>query len=90
MKPAARAALVFMVFFGTYALTWLLILLLPLGSLDWYGGVIALIAAIAVARYTRVHYSGAGWCAGRQLRSVSLPTPEFPLCNRVCCSPLSH
>jgi hypothetical protein len=64
MKLAARATLVFMVFFGTCTLTWLLILLLPLGSLDGFGGVIALIAAIAVASYTRVHYSGAGWCAG--------------------------
>jgi hypothetical protein len=55
MKTASRAALVFMVFFGTYVLTWLLMLLLPLGSLDWIGSVIALVTAIVVARYTWVH-----------------------------------
>ena len=54
MKPALRAAWVFMVFFGTYVLTWVLTLLLPLGSLDWIGNVIALIAAIVVARYVWV------------------------------------
>lgn len=55
MKTASRAALVFMAFFGTYVLTWLLMLLLPLGSLDWLGSVIALVAASMVARYTWVH-----------------------------------
>jgi hypothetical protein len=59
MKPVLRAARVFVVFFGTYVLTWLLTLLLPLGSLDWIGNLISLVIAVAVARYVWVHADGA-------------------------------
>jgi hypothetical protein len=65
MKPASRVAFAFMVFFGTYVLTWLLALLLPLGSLGWIGNVISLIVAVALARYTWIHADvAAGSLAG--------------------------
>jgi hypothetical protein len=48
-----------MVFFGTYVLAWVLTLLLPLGSLDWIGNLIALVAAIVVARYAWVRADAA-------------------------------
>ena len=51
MNRSSRATLVFLSFFGTYVLTWLVFLLLPLGSLNVLGSLIALGAAIAVARY---------------------------------------
>lgn len=55
MKPAARATLALLSFFGAYVLTWLVLLLLPTGSLNVFGSLIALVVAIAVARYTWTH-----------------------------------
>jgi hypothetical protein len=59
MKPAYRATLVLMTFFGTYLLTWLVILLLPLGNLNGFESPVALVAAVAVARYTWIHADAA-------------------------------
>ena len=50
MNTALRAILVFMVFFGTYVLSWVFFLFVPMGRLDWIGNILALIIAIWVAR----------------------------------------
>jgi hypothetical protein len=51
MNKMIHAGLVAAAFFGTYVLSWLLMLLfVPLGSFHWVGNLIALGVAIVVAR----------------------------------------
>lgn len=50
MSTPLRAILVFMVFFGTYVLSWVLLLFIPMGRYAWLGNALALIVAIRVAR----------------------------------------
>ena len=51
MSTPVRVALVFMVFFGTYVLgSLVLMLFLPLGGIAWLGNLLALVAAVFVAR----------------------------------------
>ena len=50
MSTPIRVVLVFIVFFATYVLGWILSLFLPLGGMSWIGNILALVAAIWVAR----------------------------------------
>ena len=50
MNLLVRVALVFMVFFGTYVLSWIVLLVLPFGDLGFVGNLLALLIAVAVAR----------------------------------------
>lgn len=51
MKTIARFALIFVVFFATYMLGWVVSLLLPLGDHDWIGNLGSLAVSVAVTRY---------------------------------------
>ena len=50
MTLLIRVALVIMVFFGTYVLSWIVLLLLPFDDLGFVGNVLALVIAATVAR----------------------------------------
>jgi hypothetical protein len=51
MSTPVRVALTLLVFFGSYVLGWLVLMLfLPLGGVAWLGNLLALIAAVFVAR----------------------------------------
>lgn len=53
MSTPVRVALTLMVFFGSYVLGWLvLMLLLPLGGAAFLGNLVALVAAVFAARAT--------------------------------------
>ena len=58
MNPVLRGAWAFIAFFGTYVFIWIMTLLLPLEPFEWIGNLVALAAAIAVARYTWVRADG--------------------------------
>lgn len=48
MNMLVRVALVFMVFFGMYVLSWILLLVLPFGDLGFVGNILALVIAVTV------------------------------------------
>ena len=50
MSQLIRVALVFVVFFGTYVLSWILLLVSPFGDLGFVGNLLALVIAATVAR----------------------------------------
>jgi hypothetical protein len=50
MNLLIRLALVCMVFFGTYVLSWIVLLVLPFGDLGFFGNLLALLIAVLVAR----------------------------------------
>lgn len=52
MNTLPRALLTFFVFLGTYALSWILMLLAPLGGMFWLGNLVALGVAVFAARRT--------------------------------------
>lgn len=51
MKAPLRALLAVLVFFGTYVLSWVVTLVLPLGDLGWLTGASALLFGLAAARW---------------------------------------
>jgi hypothetical protein len=55
MHPVLRVVWIIMVFIATYVVSWMLFLLLPLGSFSWLGSIAALAVAIMMARYTWRH-----------------------------------
>lgn len=50
MNQLVRVALAFAVFFGTYVLSWIVLLVLPFGDLGFFGNLFALVIAAMVAR----------------------------------------
>ena len=51
MNLPIRLTLAFLVFLGTYVLSWLVLLLfLPFGGIEWLGNLLALVIAIIVGR----------------------------------------
>jgi hypothetical protein len=50
MSSPIRALLVFMVFFATYVLSWVVLLMLPPRHHDWIASIVALVVALAVSR----------------------------------------
>ena len=47
---AMRKPFAVLAFFGTYFIVWMLMLVMPIGGQDWIGSLVALAAAIYVAR----------------------------------------